>query len=66
MYLDDIIIFSVMKSEHFRYLRTVLQVLKDHGLKIKLKKSVFILPEIVLLSHIEDDTGVCTDPAKIE
>ena len=41
VYLDDILIFSKTKEEHFRHLRSVLQKLQQNKLLINLKKCTF-------------------------
>ena len=59
-------IHSKAKEAHFSHIRIVLKLLTEHELNIKLKKSFFAVPEIMLLSHIVDKNGVRTDPEKIE
>jgi len=41
MYLDDIVIFSKTKEEHFRHIRYVLEKLQQNKLLINLKKCTF-------------------------
>ena len=41
VYLDDILIFSKTKEEHFRHVRSVLQKLQQNELLINLKKCTF-------------------------
>ena len=40
-YLDDIIIFSTSPDEHLSHLRAVFNKIREHGLKMKLKKCNF-------------------------
>ena len=40
-YLDDIIIFSASPDEHLSHLRAVFNKIREHGLKMKLKKCIF-------------------------
>ena len=40
-YLDDIIIFSASPDEHLSHLRAVFNKIREHGLKMKLKKVQF-------------------------
>ena len=65
VYIDDIVIYSKTKEVHFIDIHEVLKLLKEYGLKIKLKESYFAMPEIVLLGHIVDNKGVLTDIEKI-
>ena len=41
VYLDDILIFSKTKEEHFRHVRSVLEKLQQNKLLINLKKCTF-------------------------
>ena len=41
-------------------------MLKEHGLYIKSKKCKFVAKEINYLGHIINQTGIHTDPSKIE
>ena len=41
VYLDDIIIFSKSKEEHYHNLQLVFEKIKQHGLKVKLKNVIF-------------------------
>jgi hypothetical protein len=41
IFLDDILIYSKSKEEHEKYLRMVLQVLREHQLHAKLIKCSF-------------------------
>ena len=54
VYLDDIFVYSQTKNEHIQHIECVLNVLERHGLKVKLKKSFFMQPEVILLGHIVD------------
>ena len=66
VYIDDIVIYSKTKEDHLMHLQKTLELLHDHGLKLKLKKSSFMMPEVVLLGHVVDNEGVRTDPAKTD
>lgn len=39
--------------------------LREHGLKLKLKKCHFFQPEVKFLGHVVSASGVSTDPDKI-
>src|SRR3954453_22726762 len=49
VYIDDIMIFTVMIEEHHRIVREVLQVLKDNQLFLKAKKCTFEALEVEYL-----------------
>ena len=65
IYLDDILIFSKTEEEHFGHLRKVLELLKEHDLKAKMKKCEFFRPELKFLGHIVSASGMKPDPAKV-
>ena len=48
-YLDDILCFSKNFDEHLTNLRTVLQKLKEHKIKLKAEKCVFFKQEVKYL-----------------
>ena len=52
VYLDDILIFSKTREEHFLHVRKVLQRLKEEKLLINLKKCSFMKEEIVYLGFV--------------
>ena len=62
VYINDIVIYSKTEGDHFAHLRETLELIEAHGLKLKLKKSFFIVPEIVLIEHIVEKDGIRTDP----
>jgi hypothetical protein len=45
VYLDDILIYSKTKAEHLKHLRSVLALLRQHGLYAKLSKCSFMQEE---------------------
>jgi hypothetical protein len=51
VFLDDILIYS-NSEEHEKHLRTVLQVLREHQLYIKLRNCSFYQRNIHYLGHI--------------
>ncbi|XP_019056669.1 PREDICTED: uncharacterized protein LOC109116182 [Tarenaya hassleriana] len=51
VYLDDIVVYSRDLSEHVGHLRTVLNVLRDNELYIKLEKCSFAQTEVEFLGH---------------
>ena len=66
VYLDDIIIFSDTKEEHFKRLEAVFQKLMAAGLKLKPTKCFFFRDEIEYLGHVVSGKGISTNPKKIE
>ena len=64
VYLDDFVIYSRSVGEHFRHLRTVLQRLRQAGLKIKPQKCRLFADSVTFLGHRLSAEGVSPDPAK--
>lgn len=62
VFIDDILIYSRDESEHAKYLRAVLQTLRDKQLHAKFSKSEFWLQEFGFLGHIVSGD---VDPSKI-
>ena len=65
-YLDDILIFSETLEDHLSHLETVFNRLRQHGLKLKLKKCSFLQSETHYLGFIINVKGISPDPAKVE
>lgn len=66
LYLDDIIVHGRVFGEAIKRLRTVLQRLRDAGLKLSPKKCILLQQSVPFLGHVVSDHGVSTDPKKIE
>ena len=66
VYLDDIIIFSKDIPSHLKDLSTVLQRLREAGLKIKLTKCDFLKKSLHFLGHMVDQEGIHTADDKIK
>jgi hypothetical protein len=66
VFIDDILIFSKNEEEHDKYLRMVLQKLRENQLYIKLNKCEFWLTEVSLLGHIISAGGIHVDPSKVK
>ena len=66
VFIDDILIYSNSEADHVRHLRTVLQILREQKLYVKLKKCQFWLDSVSFLGHIISQEGVSIDPAKVE
>lgn len=65
-YLDDILIFSSTLQEHITHLEFIFSKLREHGLKLKLKKCSFLQTETNYLGFVIDTNGVKPDPKKVE
>lgn len=66
VYLDDILVFSKTEADHLKHLRLVLELLRQHNLKAKMRKCEFFKPELKFLGHIVSASGMKPDPAKVE
>ena len=66
IYIDDIIVFSAMFSEHLDRLRNVFQRVQDAGLRLKANKCHFAQSKVSYLGHIVSKNGVEPDPSKIQ
>ena len=66
VFFDDILIYSSSWSEHLRHVRTVLQTLQDHQLRLKRSKCEFGLSSISYLGHVISSAGVAMDRSKIQ
>ena len=65
VYLDDIVIFSKSKAEHYKHLTIVLQLLREHQLYANLSKCKFVQPELSFLGHVVGSQGLQVDPKKV-
>ena len=65
-YLDDILIYSETLEDHLIHLQNVFDRLREHGLKLKLKKCSFLQSETHYLGFIINSRGIQLDPQKIE
>lgn len=65
-YLDDIIVFSKTFEEHLRHVQLVLERLSSANLKINVEKSTFCKDELKYLGHIIGNSGIKTDPEKVQ
>ena len=65
-YLDDILIFSSSIEEHFQHLQFVFNRLRQHNLRLKLKKCSFAQTETNYLGFIIGSNGIKPDNKKCE
>jgi hypothetical protein len=66
VYLDDILVFGRNIEEHNSNLRTVLERIREAGLRLKPTKSHFAREQVECLGHVISAEGVRTDPKKLE
>ena len=65
-YLDDIMIFSATLEEHLEHLSMVFERLREHQLKLKLKKCSFLKGETHYLGFVISEDGIQPDQKKVE
>jgi hypothetical protein len=65
VYLDNILIYSDMREQHMRDLRTVLERLRKFALYISFKKYKFFTDTIEFLSYTISVVGVLIDKSRI-
>ena len=66
VYLDDIIVISENYHQHLERLQTVLERLREAGLKIKPSKCELFQPEVLFLGHIVSESGIRPNPKTVE
>eukprot|EP00253_Pinus_taeda_P010049 PITA_10049 len=64
VYLDDILIFSKTKEEHFWHVRKVLEKLQQNKLLINLKKCMFLQRELIYLGFVIAENELKMDSEK--
>ena len=65
VYIDDILITGETDEEHLQNLDTVISRLEKEGLRLKLKKCVFMLPKIEYLGNTILSQGLHPSPDKV-
>jgi len=65
VYIDDIVIYSNTKEEHFEHIRKVLATLQEEGLFLKMMKIHTFQPQLEYLGHIIARDGIRKDPKKL-
>ena len=63
---DEILISGRNDIEHLEYLKSVLSILKSDGLRLKLRKCVFLQPEVTYLGFRINKDGVLPLPEEAE
>src|SRR5262249_40475336 len=65
-YVDDIIIFTDTKEDHYAKLRTVLKRCVESGLFLRIEKSELMRSEVRLLGHRVSLHGIRPDERKVK
>ncbi|CAL9689220.1 unnamed protein product [Knipowitschia caucasica] len=65
-YLDDLLVFAPDEETALKRLEMVFSRLRVHNLKLLPKKCFFLRRSVKFLGHIVDESGVSTDPSKVE
>ena len=66
IYLDDILIFNQTWDTHMQHVWQVLQILQEHKLQVKEKKSYFSQTSIPYLIFVVSSEGIQPDPSHIQ
>jgi hypothetical protein len=65
VYLDDLIVYSKNRLDHFGHLRKVLMRCIKFGISLNPSKSIFGVTKGKLIGHIVSDSGISIDPKRI-
>lgn len=65
-YLDDVLVYAPNEAEAIKRLEIVFSRLRAHGLKLAPKKCQLLRRSVKFLGHVVDETGVSTDPDKVQ
>ena len=65
-YIDDVLVFSETLEDHLEHLQAVFSRLRQHGLKLKLKKCSFLQPETSYLGYKIAKDGIRPQEDKVE
>ena len=66
VYLDVILIFSIIWKDHIKHVKTIFELLKKEKLYIKLSKCEFAKTSLVYLGYIVGNGQVKINPTKVE
>jgi hypothetical protein len=64
-YIDDILVYSNDLTSHKQHVRLVVEVLRDAGLQLDVKKCEFEVIKVTYLSIIVSINNIRIDPAKV-
>ncbi|XP_034586845.1 uncharacterized mitochondrial protein AtMg00860-like [Setaria viridis] len=65
IFFDDILIYSMLWSQHLQHLRAVLDVLRANQLHLKRSKCLFAASSVQYLGHVISAAGIAMDAAKV-
>ena len=65
-YLDNLLVFSATLEEHLEHLSIIFDKLRQHKLKLKLKKCGFLKLETNYLGFVISEDGIRPDQKKVE
>lgn len=65
-YLDDILIYSASLEDHLAHIQQVFNRLREHSLRLKLKKCSFLKSETNYLGFVIDETGIKPEAKKVD
>ena len=65
-YIDDILCFSESLEDHLKHLTIIFQKLREHGLKLKLRKCSFLQSETSYLGYRLTNQGIKPEDDKIK
>ena len=66
IYLDEILIFNKTWAEHLQHVHQVFELLREHKLQVKERKSYFGQSSVPYLGFIVDANGIRPDPARVQ
>nr|KYP32146.1 Retrovirus-related Pol polyprotein from transposon 17.6 [Cajanus cajan] len=66
VFVDDILVYSRSLEDHHEHLRSILEVLRERQLYVKLSKCEFWLSEVRFMGHVISVDGIAINPAKVE
>src|SRR5437762_4083939 len=66
MYIDDILIYSFMLSEHQKHVHMILKCLKKADLQCNIKKCKFYMTEVIYLDLIISHDDIKMNPMKMK
>ena len=66
VFIDDLLIYSRIREEHAKHLRTVLSTLSEHQLYGKFSKCEFWLDYVQFLGPVVSKDGISVGPTKID
>ena len=66
VYIDDILVASRSFDDHIRHLKLVFERLRQAGLRLKLKKCLFLREQVPYLGYVISKRGIQVDPSKTD